>query len=112
MFTNWLVISAVQFKQLCASEIVNPQVCFKGDLDAAAILNTFYSHTWETETWTELDWLSNKLVPEIIEIFKSVDIVTQEHLLNQLLDYVKSLCIGFGEHIVRKKVHILLTKFV
>ena len=91
------------FLSLCHSNIVNPQVFYDGDGDIGALLNMFFANTWENDSWPELEWFTNKLVMEVLEMVKSVDIV-QETILHALLTYINSLCLGFGRYITQTRI--------
>ena len=56
-----IIFLAPQFLQLCQSKIVNPEIFYEAEVNTGILLNTFYSHTWENNSWTELEWLTNKL---------------------------------------------------
>ncbi|CAK9833252.1 RAB11-binding protein RELCH, partial [Anthophora retusa] len=92
-----------EFLHLCHSNIVNPKVFYDGDVDVAALLNTFFTYTWKSDSWPELEWFTNKLVLDILEMVKSIDI-TQETILNALLAYIHSLCLGFGMYITQTRI--------
>ncbi|XP_003702013.2 RAB11-binding protein RELCH homolog isoform X1 [Megachile rotundata] len=91
------------FLNLCHSNIVNPKVFYDGDVNIGALLNTFFANTWENDSWPELEWFTNKLVLEILAMIKSVDI-SQESILNALLTYIHSLCLGFGRYITQTRI--------
>ncbi|CAL7935188.1 unnamed protein product [Xylocopa violacea] len=91
------------FLNLCHSNIVNPRVFYDGDIDVGALLNAFFANTWENDLWPELEWFTNKLVLDILEMVKSVEIV-QETILNALLTYIHSLCFGFGRYITQTRI--------
>ncbi|XP_076750646.1 RAB11-binding protein RELCH homolog isoform X2 [Xylocopa sonorina] len=91
------------FLNLCHSNIVNPRVFYDGDIDVGALLNAFFTNTWENDLWPELEWFTNKLALDILEMVKSVEIV-QETILNALLTYIHSLCFGFGRYITQTRI--------
>ncbi|XP_076546511.1 RAB11-binding protein RELCH homolog isoform X2 [Osmia lignaria lignaria] len=92
-----------EFLNLYHSNIVNPKVFYDGDTNIGALLNTFFANTWENDTWPELEWFTNKLVVEILTMVKSIDIL-QESILNALLTYIHSLCLGFGQYITETRI--------
>ncbi|XP_017887570.1 RAB11-binding protein RELCH homolog isoform X1 [Ceratina calcarata] len=91
------------FLNLCHSNIVNPKVFYDGDLDVGALLNTFFANTWENDSWPELEWFTNKLVFDVLDMVKSIDTV-QETILNALLTYIHSLCLGFGRYVTQTRI--------
>ncbi|XP_076658534.1 RAB11-binding protein RELCH homolog [Halictus rubicundus] len=91
------------FLYLCQTDIVNPKVFYEGDLDVGTLLNTFFANTWENDTWPELEWFTNKLIMEILEMVKSIEI-THETILHTLLTYIRSLCLGFGRYITQTRI--------
>ncbi|XP_076170747.1 RAB11-binding protein RELCH homolog isoform X1 [Ptiloglossa arizonensis] len=91
------------FLNLCHSNIVNPKVFYDGDVDVGALLNTFFANTWENDSWPELEWFTNTLVTEILEMVKSIEIA-QETILHALLTYIHYLCLGFGRYITQTRI--------
>ncbi|XP_076243392.1 RAB11-binding protein RELCH homolog [Calliopsis andreniformis] len=91
------------FVNLCHSNIVNPKVFYDGDVDIGVLLNTFFTNTWENDLWPELEWFTNKLVLEVLEMVKSIDIV-QETILHALLTYIHSLCLSSGRYITQTRI--------
>ncbi|KAG7187845.1 hypothetical protein KM043_016879 [Ampulex compressa] len=96
------------FLTLCHSDIINPKVFYDGDVDVGVLLNTFFSNTWENDTWPELEWFTDQLMPGILEMVKSVDVL-QESILNALLTYIHSLCLGFGRYITQIRIKSIFT---
>ncbi|XP_015110035.1 RAB11-binding protein RELCH homolog [Diachasma alloeum] len=88
---------------LCKSSISSPQVFCEDTEDIGIILNTFLSHIWAEDTWPELEWFTNKLIPDVLEMVKGVD-VTQESVLNSLMGYVQALCEGFGLYVTQYRI--------
>ncbi|XP_057332305.1 RAB11-binding protein RELCH homolog [Microplitis mediator] len=87
---------------LCPSSIMEP-VAFSENPDSIGkILNIFITNDWE-EMWPEFEWLTKKLIPDIVEMLKLIDL-TQENVLNNLLMYIQSMCNGFGINIVQHKI--------
>ncbi|XP_033223376.1 RAB11-binding protein RELCH homolog isoform X2 [Belonocnema kinseyi] len=93
----------LEFSSLCHSTMIDPKVFYESDVDVGVLLNTFFINTWENDTWPELEWLTEKHIPELLEILASVN-VAQESVLNGLLTYLESLCLGFGRYITRSKI--------
>ncbi|XP_031826270.1 RAB11-binding protein RELCH homolog isoform X2 [Nomia melanderi] len=91
------------FLNLCHTNIVNPKVFYEGDVDIGALLNTFFANTWENDTWPELEWFTDKLLMDILEMIKSIE-VGHETILHALLTYVHSLCLGFGRYITQTRI--------
>ncbi|XP_046607039.1 RAB11-binding protein RELCH homolog isoform X1 [Neodiprion virginianus] len=92
-----------EFSALCQLSLLNPRVFYEGDMDITAVLHAFFANTWENDTWPELEWLSNKLLPDVIDVVKSIN-VTQEAVLNAFITYIHSLCCAFGRHITVSKI--------
>ncbi|XP_063983831.1 RAB11-binding protein RELCH homolog [Diachasmimorpha longicaudata] len=88
---------------LCKSSITNPNVFCEDTEDIGILLNTFLSHIWAEDTWPELEWFTNKLIPDILEMAKGLD-VTQETVLNCLMGYVQALCEGFGLYVTQYRI--------
>lgn len=99
------------FLNLCHSNIINPKVFYDGDIDPGTLLNTFFANTWENDLWPELEWFTNKLVTDILEIVKSVE-VAQDRILSALLSYVHSLCLGFGRYITQTRIQPIFSSEV
>ncbi|XP_011301250.1 lisH domain and HEAT repeat-containing protein KIAA1468-like [Fopius arisanus] len=103
---------------LCRSSITNPQVLCDDSEDIGIILNTFLSHIWVEDTWPELDWLTNKLLPELVEMVKVVDLQrsrrsdVQECVLNSLMGYFQGLCEGFGRYVTQYRIKKMFEKEV
>ncbi|KAF7407686.1 hypothetical protein HZH66_002223 [Vespula vulgaris] len=93
----------VEFLSICHCDIINPKVFYDGDTDIGTLLNTFFSNTWENDLWPELEWFTNKLIIDILEIVRSTEII-QESVLNSLLTYIQSLCNGFGRYITQTRI--------
>lgn len=91
------------FLNLCHSNIVNPKVFYDGEVDIGLLLNTFFANTWENDSWPELEWFTNTLVVEVLDMVKSIDIV-QETILHALLTYIHSLCLSFGRYITQTRI--------
>ncbi|XP_043287266.1 RAB11-binding protein RELCH homolog isoform X2 [Venturia canescens] len=91
------------FMSICRPGIGNPEIFCDDPVATAVLLNTFFENSWENESWPELEWLSDKLIPDLLDIFRSID-VNQEPILNALLSYVESLCVAFGQYISRSKI--------
>ncbi|KAH0560681.1 RAB11-binding protein RELCH homolog [Cotesia glomerata] len=87
--------------KLCPSAIMEP-LAFAESLDIGKILNVFLTNNWE-EMWPEFEWLTIKLIPDILEMLRLID-VTQENVLNNLLMYIHSLCNGLGRQIVELRI--------
>lgn len=88
---------------LCHSNIIDPRIFYEGPVDVGVLLNTFFSKSWENTSWPELEWLTNKLIFDVLEMVKSVD-PTHENVLRTLLMYIHSLCVGFGKYIAQIKI--------
>lgn len=99
------------FLNLCHSNIVNPKLFYNGDVDIGSLLNTFFANTWENDSWGELEWFTNSLVLDILEMVKSVE-STQETILNALLTYIHSLCLGFGRYITQTRIQPIVVSEV
>lgn len=99
------------FLNLCHSNIVNPKLFYNGDVDIGSLLNTFFANTWENDSWPELEWFTNKLVLDILEMVKSIEI-TQETILNALLTYIHSLCLGFGRYVTQIRIQPIIASEV
>lgn len=80
-------------------------------MDIGNLLNAFFANTWENDSWPELDWFTNKLVLDILEMVKSVEI-NQETILNALLTYIHSLCLGFGRYITQTRIQPIIASEV
>ncbi|XP_011504966.1 PREDICTED: lisH domain and HEAT repeat-containing protein KIAA1468 homolog [Ceratosolen solmsi marchali] len=93
----------LEFTNLCCSSIVNPKIFYECEVDMGILLNTFFLNAWNDYTWPELDWLSEKLILDVIDITKSIN-AAQENIVNELLTYLQSLCFGFGKYITQCKI--------
>ena len=50
-----------EFMRICRSGMADPKI-FSDDFAQTVIhLNAFFANTWDTETWQELQWLTDKL---------------------------------------------------
>ncbi|OXU27774.1 hypothetical protein TSAR_009523 [Trichomalopsis sarcophagae] len=92
-----------ELTSLCNSTIVDPKIFYECEVDIGILLNTFLLSAWGDCTWSELEWLSEKLILDLIDITLSVNIA-QENVVNELLTYLQSLCLGFGKYITRYKI--------
>lgn len=95
--------AADKFLDLCHSNIIDPRIFYEDPVDVGILLNTFFSKSWEDSSWPELEWFTEKLVLDILEMVKLADAV-QENILRTLLMYIHSLCIGFGKYITQSKI--------
>ncbi|EZA59311.1 hypothetical protein X777_15955 [Ooceraea biroi] len=92
-----------EFLALCHSNIIDPRIFYEGPVDVGVLLNTFFSRSWEDASWPELEWFTNKLIFDVLEMVKFVD-AAHENVLRTLLMYIHSLCVGFGKYITRAKI--------
>ncbi|XP_015186893.1 PREDICTED: lisH domain and HEAT repeat-containing protein KIAA1468 homolog isoform X1 [Polistes dominula] len=93
-----------EFLSICKCNIINPKLFYDNERHyVGSLLNTFFLYTWENDLWPELEWFTNKLIIDILEIVKSTEIV-QESVINSLLTYIQSLCIGFGKYITQTRI--------
>ncbi|XP_024935495.1 lisH domain and HEAT repeat-containing protein KIAA1468 isoform X2 [Cephus cinctus] len=91
------------FLTLCRMNLINPIVFYDGEVDVVALLNTFFANAWENDSWPELEWLTEKLIPDLVEIVKSLE-VNQDVIFNAFLTYLQSLCLGFGRYITQTRI--------
>ncbi|XP_012259710.2 RAB11-binding protein RELCH homolog [Athalia rosae] len=92
-----------EFTELCRFPMIDPKVFYQGDIEISTVLYTFFANTWKNDSWPELDWLTDKLLPEIIDMVKYLN-VTQESILNSFITYIHSMCCGFGRHVTILKI--------
>ncbi|XP_039313074.1 RAB11-binding protein RELCH homolog isoform X2 [Solenopsis invicta] len=100
-----------EFLALCHSNIIDPRTFYEDSVDVGVLLNTFFSKSWEDESWPELEWFTNKLLYDILDMVKSID-AAQENVLKILLTYIHSLCIGFGKYITQSRIQAVFSKEV
>ncbi|XP_066591487.1 RAB11-binding protein RELCH homolog [Prorops nasuta] len=93
-----------EFLDICHSELNDPSFFYEGDVDISTLLQSFFSNSWhEKDSWPEIDWVTNKLLPDVLEIIKSVE-MGQDGVLNALNTFIRSLCLGFGHNIFCTKI--------
>ncbi|KYQ57830.1 hypothetical protein ALC60_03186 [Trachymyrmex zeteki] len=97
-----------EFLALCHSNIIDPRIFYEDSVDVGVLLNTFFSNSWEDASWPELEWFTNKLVFEVLDMVKSVD-AAQENVLKALLMYIYSLCLGFGKYITQSRIQAVFS---
>ncbi|KYM80526.1 hypothetical protein ALC53_09076 [Atta colombica] len=97
-----------EFLALCHSNIIDPRIFYEDSVDVGVLLNTFFSNSWEGASWPELEWFTNKLVFEVLDMMKSVD-AAQENVLKALLTYIYSLCVGFGKYITQSRIQAIFS---
>ncbi|KAG5321501.1 K1468 protein, partial [Acromyrmex heyeri] len=97
-----------EFLALCHSNIIDPRIFYEDSVDVGVLLNTFFSNSWENASWPELEWFTNKLVVEVLDMVKSVD-AAQENVLKALLTYIYSLCVGFGKYITQSRIQAVFS---
>ncbi|XP_018359092.1 PREDICTED: lisH domain and HEAT repeat-containing protein KIAA1468 homolog isoform X1 [Trachymyrmex cornetzi] len=100
--------AAEEFLALCHSNIIDPRIFYEDSVDVGVLLNTFFSNSWEDASWPELEWFTNKLVFEVLDMVKSVD-AAQENVLKALLTYIYSLCVGFGKYITQSRIQAVFS---
>ncbi|KAK0082778.1 hypothetical protein PV325_009838 [Microctonus aethiopoides] len=102
-----------KFSQLSQFRITNPLIFVDSNENFAKIINTFLANNWENEMWPELEWLNNKLLPDMIEMLKYIT-TSQEVILNCLLTYIESLCVGLGHYVtifsIKKIIEVEIIK--
>ncbi|KAK0167734.1 hypothetical protein PV327_001605 [Microctonus hyperodae] len=103
-----------KFSQLSQYNLTNPLIFVDSNENFAKIINTFLANNWENEMWPEFEWLNNKFLPDVIEMLKYLT-TSQEIILNCLLTYIESLCIGLGRYVtifgVKKIIEVEIIKF-
>ncbi|XP_011695145.1 PREDICTED: lisH domain and HEAT repeat-containing protein KIAA1468 homolog isoform X2 [Wasmannia auropunctata] len=100
-----------EFLALCHSNIIDPRVFYEDSVDVGVLLNTFFSKSWEDVSWPELEWFTNKLVFDVLDMMKSLD-AAQENVLKTLLTYIYSLCVGFGKYITQSRIQTVFSSEV
>ncbi|KAF7994246.1 hypothetical protein HCN44_003336 [Aphidius gifuensis] len=88
---------------LCHSSMSNPNIFFNDNENIGILINTFLNISWNNNEWNEYKWLSDKFIPEIIDMIKLIDI-HQDNVLNLLINYIQCLCIGFGKIFTNEKI--------
>ncbi|XP_012535245.1 RAB11-binding protein RELCH homolog isoform X2 [Monomorium pharaonis] len=97
-----------EFLALCHSNIIDPRIFYEDSVNVGVLLNTFFSKSWEDASWPELEWFTNKLIFDVLDMVKSVD-ATQENVLKILLTYIHSLCMGFGKYITQSRIQTVFS---
>lgn len=93
------------FLSLSQSNLTDARIFNDDPQNIGKMLNTFseINEFGENEIWTELDWFNTKLLPDILEITKTVDI-SQEQVLNAFLLYLQSFTNGIGNQVLQTKI--------
>ncbi|XP_039285476.1 RAB11-binding protein RELCH homolog [Nilaparvata lugens] len=92
------------FADLCRS-LTNPAVFYDGEYKVGAIMSAFDSAITTIE-WPELTWVSETMVPELLNDLEHVRI-DQEEILFSFISFFKALNAGFGRFFAKQKVKSL-----
>lgn len=92
------------FADLCRS-LTNPAVFYDGEYKVGAIMSAFDSAI-TTIDWPELNWISEFMIPELLNDLEQVRI-DQEEILFSFISLFKALNAGFGRFFAKQKVKSL-----
>lgn len=95
----------VGFSELCRG-LSNPVVFHSGGSTVGQIIAAFDAFLIDLDTscyWPELCWISDKMLPVLIDTLNHVT-VSQDDLLCALVSFFRYLCAGFGPIVVSKLI--------
>ncbi|XP_052126759.1 RAB11-binding protein RELCH [Frankliniella occidentalis] len=97
--------SRIGFSDLCRG-LSNPLIFHHGSITVGQIIAAFDATLKDLDpssSWPELLWISDKMLPALIEVLCNVTI-SQEELLNAFVSFFRYMCSGFGPIFVSKQV--------
>ncbi|KAJ1529728.1 hypothetical protein ONE63_006481 [Megalurothrips usitatus] len=95
----------VGFSDLCRG-LSNPVVFLDSKNSVGQIiaaLDAVLSEEHDPLNWPELQWISNNMLPTLIDAISNVA-VSQEELLNAFVSFFRYFCAGFGPYVVSQRV--------
>ncbi|XP_049819532.1 RAB11-binding protein RELCH homolog isoform X2 [Aethina tumida] len=96
------------FAKLCTN-LTNPEVFYKSEINCGMIIYEFdkYMADHSNETWKELDWVLDIMIPDLLNNLSHIDI-NQQALLHSFMNLISHICIIFGKNFTKAKIRPLL----